>query len=146
MKSTIKLLVIILSAIIIILIALFILFGSGRCVDPDPGETRQIKLINNSKEMVYWILSNNNDLNESTGYLDSDSIMPDSCDTIACCDLTWDALSRRSANKKINIYILNTDGMPEDSLNHVSGKQSIKKKISVDIDYLNKNNWTITYK
>jgi len=145
MKLFFKNLLILIFLITAILIFLFFFFGSKGFQDIDEG--RQIKLVNSSKDVIYCLLSDNGEYKKPIHNYNIDTIKTKSFNTINCISgITWELLAKNSVGGKIFLYIIPQDSVSKYSMASVFEKSRYSKKISVNIDYLDKNNWTIVYK
>lgn len=144
MKKLFKLLFfIIISIVVFYQVVQFILQERGMR-DVEISDYRTIKLVNNSDSAIYWVLSDSFKKPYYDGDIDSLSIM--NVDSIFCPDASWETVIKYSNEKKICIFILSNDSVQKYGLDSVFVKSNYKKKILVDIDYLEENNWTIIYR
>jgi len=134
----------IVSIILIIFIAIFLYIELIGIRHVDAIENRQIVVVNKSNEVIYCFLSDFGKFDKNVNSNIIDSINPNLRDSIYCTDNSWDSFQIRSGNK-ICIFIISSDSVTKYSLDSVLVKQIYTKKILVDIDYLDKNNWIINY-
>jgi hypothetical protein len=113
--------------------------------DPEPNENRQIIVINKSNKIIYWLLSDYGNFNSYVNNGIFDSINPNKQDSISCDGWSWESIMNNSTNKKICIFIIVQDSVRKYSIDSILKKNIYTNKILVDIDYLDKNKWTIVY-
>ena len=131
---------------LIIFISLFFYFGQRGMRDVDMSDNREINIINKSNADVFFVLSDSGELKKPHYKGSINLLMHDSSGIIDCSDVTWKSLAENSMEKKICIYILDKDSVIKYGIDSIFIKQIYTKKILVDIDYLEKNKWTVVYK
>jgi len=146
MKSNFKNLILAFIVIISILISLFFLFKQNAFRDPEPSESRKIIITNKSSQIIYWLLSDYGKFDSNINKYIFDSINLNNHDKIYCNGWSWESVEDNSVDKRICIYIFVQDSINKYTIDKVLENQLYTKKILVDIDYLNKNNWTVIYK
>ena len=145
MKLHFKILLISLSIAFTFLLFYF-LFKEYAFRDPEPSENRKIIVANKSNHLIYWLLSDYGKFDSNINDYIFDSIKTNRADSIYCNGWSWESVVNNSIDKKICIFIIAKDDVLKYGLDSVLKKQTYVKKILVDIDYLDKNNWTVIYK
>jgi hypothetical protein len=146
MKPFFKNLLFISTLTLVFFISLYYYIKQQGFRDPEPDENRKIIVVNKSNKIIYWLLSDYGNFNSYVNKSVYDSIKSNSNDSILCDGWSWESVEDKSINKKICIFIIVQDSIDKYSIDKILKKQIYTKKILVDIDYLDKNNWTIVYK
>lgn len=146
MKSFFKNLLIISTLTLVFFISLYYYIKQQGFRDPEPDENREIIVVNKSSKIIYWLLSDYGSFNSYIDEFVYDSISQNKQDSISCDGWSWESVEDKSINKKICIFIIVQDSIDKYNIENILKKQIYTKKILVDIDYLDKNNWTIVYR
>lgn len=144
MRQLLKKIAIMLFIVLILFFSFKYLIQKNGMRDVEISDNRTIKIINSSDKTIYWLLSDSLYIPIFQGIIDSLSSL--NIDTINCFDSSWENVVEYSNEKKICIFILSNDSVIKYGLDSVCLKSKYQKKILVDIDYLEKNNWTIIYR
>ncbi len=123
------------------LLSFFIFFS---CVK-DRLEKRRISVQNNSSTSIYWVRSDDGifkcpNLNDEIG-----SVEADSTGKVNNLVPNWEISIGRASNQKIKIFIVPIDTINKYGWEKVFQKNKYIKVYDINMDYLDKNNWTIAY-
>ncbi len=118
------------------------------CIPKDYVEPRFIKIENNSNQNLIFLLSENGEFKKPFYSEDVVLLRVNETDSLSCSDFSWENMIEQSYNKRINIYIIQESVLKKynDVIDSAFFNQEYLNKHSFDIDYLERNNWTIVYK
>ena len=119
------------------MVALFVFFYSS-C---DPVDHRELKVRNNTKGDIYWLFSENGTFKRPYLRDDMDSIAIYKNGIISSFSPTWDERINRSTNKKLILYIVMKDTVQKYGWEKTYELSKYYKKLIVDMNFLDRNNW-----
>ena len=124
----------------IIKVFIFSLFVSFYC-SCDPVDHRELKVRNNTKGNIYWLFSENGTFKRPYLRDDMDSIAIYKNGIISSFSPTWDERINRSTNKKLVLYIVMKDTVQKYGWEKTYELSKYYKKLIVDMNFLDRNNW-----
>jgi len=132
-------LIIIMKLMITLLFAVLML---SSCVK-DRIDRRKIVLINESKNDIYWMKSENGKFKKQL--YDPVIVEPNTSGSIGNIVPPWDVTIEYSKDKKLSIYIVIKDSVDKYGWDNIYKKNIFSKKYLIDMQCLEDNKWTIVY-
>jgi len=129
-----------------LLLSIMLFYG---CV-LDRIERREVKIINKSKDTIYCLISYTNSIdNRYVKYdnyrLDRRFVDIDSSANVYDKPRDWDTYISNSDDSKMRLFIISKDSINKYGFEEVVNKNIYTKVYKLDIEDLNKMNWTVTY-
>jgi hypothetical protein len=118
------------------------------CYPEDRVENRFVKISNNTKQDLIFILSERGEFKKPFYDEDLLTLSPNMSDSLTCSEFSWEDLIRMSDNNKLNIYIVKRNSLDNygGQIDSIFKNQEFYKRCSFDIEFLNKNSWEIVFK
>jgi hypothetical protein len=118
------------------------------CYPKDRVESRFIKITNNTKQDLIFILSERGEFKKPFYEEDLLTLSPNMIDSLSCSDFSWDDMIKKSDNNKLNIYIIKKNSLDNygGQMDSIFKNQEFYKRCSFDIEFIKKNSWEIVFK
>jgi hypothetical protein len=130
-------------------LALFMYLSSlllTSCVYGDRVDNRKIKINNNSTLDVYFVKSESGSLKKPFYDENTGVILRDSVGLVHSTTPSWDMLIDSSKDHKLSVFIVSKDSVDKYGWDYIYKKNIYIRRYLIDMNYLEKNKWTIVYK
>ncbi|MFN8259109.1 MAG: hypothetical protein U0W24_25695 [Bacteroidales bacterium] len=120
------------------------------CLDRAP-DNRKLKIYNKSNDIIYFFISEKDEFSDpyqdySEKAIDAvDKVKQDTLAYFIDNPINWEEYIKDCQDGKMRLFIVAKDSVDKYGLKMVISKSIFTKKYLIDIEYLNKVDWSIKY-